>query len=134
MAPGVVGEKSPLHSQTWLEGSFFWGLRGRRPSVLPKGSVVRFSEQKPITWGPPFDGEYKGALLEAVMDDAQLQIILQSMGTPLLKVSEATSNLLEQNASRLAADAVSEQRGRAEERHLVSLSLKSMLLSIGSNL
>jgi len=28
------------------------------------------------------------------MDDAQLQIILQSMGTPLLKVSEATSNLL----------------------------------------
>jgi len=65
---------------------------------------------------------------------AQLQIILQSMGTPLLKVSEATSNLLEQNASRLAADAVSEQRGRAEERHLVSLSLKSMLLSIGPNL
>jgi len=68
------------------------------------------------------------------MDDAQLQIILQGMGTPLLKVSEATSNLLEQNASRLAADAVSEQRGRAEERHLVSLSLKSMLLSIGPNL
>ena len=56
------------------------------------------------------------------MDDAQLQIILQSMGTPLLKVSEATSNLLEQNASRLAADADPEQRGRAEE----ILSLKSI--------
>ena len=42
------------------------------------------------------------------MDDAQLQIILQSMGTLLLKVSEATSNLLEQNVSRLAADAVPE--------------------------
>ena len=68
------------------------------------------------------------------MDDAQLQIILQSMGTLLLKVSEATSNLLEQNVSRLAADAVPEQRGRAEEINLVSLSLKSMLLSIGPNL
>ena len=68
------------------------------------------------------------------MDDAQLQIILQSMGTLLLKVSEATSNLLEQNVSRLAADAVPEQRGRVEEINLVSLSLKSMLLSIGPNL
>ena len=68
------------------------------------------------------------------MDDAQLQIILQSMGTLLLKVSEATSNLLEQNVSRLAADAVPEQRCRVEEINLVSLSLKSMLLSIGPNL
>ena len=65
---------------------------------------------------------------------AQLQIILQSMGTPLLKVSEATSNLLEQNAIRLATAAVSEQRGRDEGIHLVSLSLKSMLRSISPSL
>jgi hypothetical protein len=68
------------------------------------------------------------------MDDAQLQIILQSMETLLPKVSDATSNLVEQNAPRLATDLVSEHRGRAEAIHLVSLSLKSMLRSIGPNL
>jgi hypothetical protein len=67
------------------------------------------------------------------MDSFQIETVLHNMGGLLLKLSEATSLLLEEGTANLRPQLVGEQRGKAEEIRRAAASLRGALDSLGPN-